>query len=76
MQVSISEAKTRFSQLVKRVASGEEIVITKAGRPIVVLVPYESTHKPLRKPGGWKGKVKIMPGFDAADKEIEKLFYG
>ena len=28
-----------------------------------------------RQPGSMKGLIKIRPGFDAADKEIEELFY-
>jgi prevent-host-death family protein len=76
MKVSISEAKANFPQLVRRAAAGEEIVITKFGKPMAVLVPYESAQKPLRKPGAWKGKIRIKPGFYTADKEIEKLFYG
>ena len=43
---------------------------------MVVLVPYESTRKLLRKPGALKGKIRIKPGFYTADKEIEELFYG
>jgi hypothetical protein len=36
----------------------------------------EKAAKPVRKPGGLLGKIKIKPGFDDADKEIEKLFHG
>jgi antitoxin (DNA-binding transcriptional repressor) of toxin-antitoxin stability system len=32
-------AKTHFSQLLERVAKGEEITITKHDRPVAVLVP-------------------------------------
>jgi hypothetical protein len=35
----------------------------------------EATAKPLRKPGGMQGLIKIRPGFEEADKEIEALFY-
>jgi prevent-host-death family protein len=75
MQVNIHEAKTNFSRLVARVSAGEEIIIGKAGKPVAKLVPYEQP-RPQRKPGAWKGKVKIKQGFYKADKEIEKLFYG
>ena len=34
------EAKTHFSQLLERVARGEEIVITRRGKPVAVLAPY------------------------------------
>ena len=36
----IHEAKTHFSQLVERVAAGEEIVIGRAGKPVAKLVPF------------------------------------
>jgi prevent-host-death family protein len=73
---NIHEAKTHFSRLVERAAAGEEIIIGKAGKPVARLVPYKEAAKPVRKPGAWRGKVKIKPGFDKADKEIEALFYG
>jgi prevent-host-death family protein len=39
-EVSIAEAKAKFSELVNRAAyGGERIVITKRGRPIAVLSP-------------------------------------
>ena len=40
-QVNIHEAKTHLSQLLSRAALGEEIIIAKAGKPIVRLVPVE-----------------------------------
>ena len=73
---NIHEAKTHFSKLVERAAAGEEIVIGKAGKPVARLGPYVTPAHPKRKPGSLKGKIKILPGFDEMDKEIEKLFYG
>jgi prevent-host-death family protein len=72
---NIHEAKTHLSRLLDRVASGEEIVIAKAGKPVARLVPYKESLKPNRKPGSMKGKIWISPDFDKADKEIEALFY-
>lgn len=40
-QVNIHEAKTQLSQLLSRAALGEDIIIAKAGKPIVRLVPIE-----------------------------------
>jgi prevent-host-death family protein len=73
---NIHEAKTHFSKLVERAAAGEEIIIGKAGKPVARLVQYKEAAKPSRRPGSMKGLIKIRPGFDAADKEIEALFYG
>jgi prevent-host-death family protein len=39
------EAKTHFSQLLKRVAQGEKIVITKHGQAVAMLVPAPSKNK-------------------------------
>jgi len=75
LQVNIHEAKTHLSRLVERAASGEEIVIAKAGRPMARLVGYDKQKEP-RKLGGWEGRVEILPGFDEMDEEIAKLFEG
>ena len=40
-QINIHEAKTHLSQLLSRAMLGEDIVIAKAGKPIVRLVPIE-----------------------------------
>jgi len=37
--VTAFDAKTRFGQLLERVAKGEEIVITKHDKPVARLVP-------------------------------------
>ncbi len=73
--INMYQAKTTLSQLVARAVNGEEIIIAKAGKPLVKLVKYD---KPLKKrvPGLWKGKVWISDDFDAEDPEINKLFYG
>lgn len=74
--IDFNEAKRHFSRLVERAAAGEEIVIGKAGKPVARLVPYQRPRQAKRKPGSMKGKIKFLPGFDAADKEIEAMFYG
>lgn len=47
---NVHEAKTHFSQLLAKVAAGEEVVIAKAGRPIARLVPAET---PAPRELGW-----------------------
>jgi prevent-host-death family protein len=39
-QYNVYEARTHFSRLIERAATGEEIVIARAGEPLVKLVPY------------------------------------
>jgi prevent-host-death family protein len=73
VQVNIHEAKTHFSKLVERAAAGEEIVIARAGTPVVKLVPYAESRAP-RRLGAWKGRVRIAPDFDEYDDEIQRMF--
>jgi prevent-host-death family protein len=37
MQVNIHEAKTQLSKLIEKAMNGEEVVIAKAGKPMVKL---------------------------------------
>lgn len=53
--VNIHEAKTHFSDLVKRAHEGEEIIVARAGKPYARLVPLEGP-KP-RTPGLVSGRV-------------------
>lgn len=42
--VDLFEAKSRLSALAKRVAAGEEFVVTDCGRPVMKLAPVEDAH--------------------------------
>jgi len=72
---NMHQAKTHLSRLVELVEAGEVVVIARAGRPVVRLVPYR-TRVQERKPGLWKGRVTILPGFDEMDEEIAREFEG
>lgn len=62
--VALYDAKTHLSSLVERAASGEEIVITKSGRPRAMLVPLDAVVPP-RLPGLGKGGWTVADDFDA-----------
>lgn len=62
--VSLYEAKTHLSALVERAALGEEIIIAKAGTPKARLVPLRDPAV-SRRPGAWRGRVRIARDFDA-----------
>ena len=63
-EVNIHEAKTHLSRLLIRVLSGEEIIISKAGKPMARLVPYRELTQD-RVPGLDAGKIKVADDFDA-----------
>ena len=73
-RVNIHEAKTHLSRLLARVGNGEEVIISKAGKPIARIVPLADKAK-KRIPGSAKGKVVIKKNFDAPlPKHILKAF--
>ncbi len=63
-QVNIYEAKTTLSRLIERALSGEEIVIARAGTPLVTLVPVDARREP-RPLGLWEGQVSLAPDWDS-----------
>lgn len=68
---NISEAKAQLSALVEQVLSGKEVVIGKAGKPIVKLVRFEQSHEP-RSPGALRGRIRIADDFDELPEDIAK----
>lgn len=75
--INIHEAKTHFSRLVERALAGEEVIIAKAGKPVVRLVKVEDL--PIkRKPGGWPGTGDIPDSvwFDPMPEEELALWEG
>jgi len=48
-EIGVMEAKTHFSDLLKRVESGESFVITKHGKPVAMLSSAEEDKKAKTK---------------------------
>lgn len=63
MQVTVSEAKSHFAELLKKAEAGEQIVVTRHGKPVARL---EGIEKPQTLPriGALKGKIHISNDFD------------
>ena len=57
-------AKTHLSRLVEDAAAGEDVVIAKAGKPMVRLVAVSGRGR-RRTFGALKGKIRIAANFDA-----------
>jgi len=66
--VNMHEAKTQLSKLVARVEKGEEIVITRAGKPAAKLVPVPQEKPSRRRLGGWEEGFWM-----ASDEEMKKV---
>jgi prevent-host-death family protein len=76
MTANVHEAKTQLSRLIDRAEAGEDIVIARAGKPVVRLIAYKPDALPKRTPGIWEGKVKMSPDFDELPESIAAAFRG
>ena len=82
MNISISEARTKFSELVRRAEAGEEIVITRRGKPVARILPpltnerdNQSVASKRGRPsllGAMKGQIWIAPDFDELGPEWDE----
>jgi prevent-host-death family protein len=62
MIVNIHEAKTNFSKIIARALSGEEVIISRSGKPVAQLVPIK--EKLIRRvPGSARGKLVMHDNF-------------
>ena len=76
MEVNIHEAKTKLSKLIERAVRGEEVIIAKAGRPVVRLVKINPKAKRIF--GSAAGTIKFVEGWEKpmTDEELEEFLGG
>ncbi|MBP9714487.1 MAG: type II toxin-antitoxin system prevent-host-death family antitoxin [Sterolibacterium sp.] len=63
--ISMHNAKTTLSQLVKRAASGEVILLGAYGKPEAKLVPLDVEPSQKKRIGILAGKLNVPEDFDA-----------
>ena len=73
--VTALEAKTRFGELLERVARGEEIVITRHDKPVARIIPegrdLESVRRAVDSMRETRRRMALRKGFKPiTDKEI------
>ncbi|MBP2705990.1 type II toxin-antitoxin system Phd/YefM family antitoxin [Microbispora sp. RL4-1S] len=65
-QYNIHEAKTNLSRIIDRVEHGEEIVISRAGRPVAKVIPFPA-RAGRRGRGSLKGKLRMADDWDSPE---------
>jgi len=71
--MNVYEAKSKLSHLLDLVQRGEEVIISKAGKPIARLVPYAEA-KP-RIPGRLQGQGRVEESFfQPLPEDIQAFF--
>ncbi|CAM5465826.1 hypothetical protein SAVIM338S_03037 [Streptomyces avidinii] len=74
-QYNVHEAKTNLSKILEIVATGQEVIISKAGEPAAKVVPL--TGKVMRTDyGSLRGRVEIADDFDELPDGFAEAFGG
>jgi prevent-host-death family protein len=72
-QYNVHEAKTHFSRILEQVATGEEVVISKAGEPVAKVVPLRPKVRRSGR-GSLRGQIHIPDDFDTLPDDIADAF--
>ena len=63
MDVSIAEAKNRLPELIRAVEAGEQVIITRHGKPVAQITPAPASHRKVQL-GAMRDRIKLLPGWD------------
>lgn len=76
MEVSIYDAKNSLSDLVKRAEQGEEVILSRHGRPVVKLIALPPAKRILGRARGLVREIDKDWWKTMTDKEAEKFYRG
>ena len=72
MDVSVAEAKNRLPELIRAMEDGEQIIITRHGKPVAQIAPPPPERRPIRL-GAMRDRIRLLPGWDDPITEEELL---
>ena len=72
--INMHEAKSRLSQLGESAWRGERVIISRAGKPYLELIPYQ--ERKARQPGRFKDCIQLADDFDKTSDDIIDDFEG
>lgn len=67
---NIHDAKTQLSRIVERVERGEEVIISRAGRPVAKVVPLPTAVRRSGR-GSMKGKLVLSEDWDSDETNAD-----
>ncbi len=62
MEVSVAEAKAKLSEILKQVEAGENVTITRRGKPVAVLSPSAKVYEPFPSRAAFREKFGKVEG--------------
>ncbi|NED79285.1 type II toxin-antitoxin system Phd/YefM family antitoxin [Streptomyces sp. SID11233] len=72
-QYNVHEAKTHLSRILEQVATGEEVVISRAGEPVAKVVPLRARVNRTGR-GSLRGQIRIGDDFEELPDDIADAF--
>lgn len=73
MQIALAVAKAQFAELVRRAEAGEEIELTRYGRPVVRITALKPVKR-IALLGCMKGLIQMSDDINDGDAEIAEMF--
>ncbi|MEI7824951.1 MAG: type II toxin-antitoxin system prevent-host-death family antitoxin [Chlorobiaceae bacterium] len=74
--VTLYDAETQLAQLVEQAALGQAFIISKVGRPMVKVIPFDTITENTQRLGLMVGAISVPDDFDRmGSSEIAGLFF-
>lgn len=73
MDISVADLKTNLSEVLRKAAAGEEVNITRHGRPYVKIAPARKPRPALPRVGAFEGQFKLPDNWDDIPTGMESL---
>lgn len=72
--VGMHEAKTNLSRLVAMAAAGEDVVLSRNGKPVARLVAVSEPSSMAAAYGALQGRIQLADDFDELPEDIAEAF--
>jgi prevent-host-death family protein len=73
MDVTVADLKANLSAFLRKAAAGEEVNITRHGRPYVTIGAVKKTCPTLPRVGAFEGQFKLPDNWDDIPTGMESL---
>lgn len=71
--VGVADAKARFSQLLERVARGEQLIVARRGKPVAVLAPPEAVADAAEPHRGLASLAGVMEDWPEMERDMTSI---
>ena len=61
LHANIYEAKTNLSKLIAQVEAGDEVILSRSGKPVARIIPWTEPVQAARRLGALAGRISETP---------------